>query len=148
MPLASARDHLVSWRRSKSPDAAERTTVYDRRSYPLATRLNGVVVPPPRPARLLDWCGGEERSQRETRLYALSRSWQATGMTQLCVIFDLDGTLCDTNAVDDDCYRQAAAATLAVPPSEIDWTSAPHITDSGIAHWLWERLRGRVPTPD
>jgi len=68
-------------------------------------------------------------------------------MTQLCVIFDIDGTLCDTNAVDDECYRRAAAAVLDLPTSQIDWTDAPHITDSGIARWLWERLRGRAPTP-
>ena len=68
-------------------------------------------------------------------------------MTQLCVIFDIDGTLCDTNGVDDECYRRAAATTLDVPTSQIDWTRAPHRTDSGIARWLWERLRGRAPTP-
>jgi len=57
------------------------------------------------------------RSQHQVLLTFLARQ---LGMTQLCVIFDLDGTLCDTNAVDDDCYRRAAAATLAVPPSGID----------------------------
>jgi phosphoglycolate phosphatase-like HAD superfamily hydrolase len=66
-------------------------------------------------------------------------------MAPLCVIFDIDGTLCDTNAVDDECYRQAVAAALDVPTSQIDWTGAPHQTDSGIARWLWERWRGRAP---
>lgn len=69
----------------------------------------------------------------------------ANSMTQLCVIFDIDGTLCDTSDVDDLCYRYAAAAALEVSPSEIDWTDAPHHTDSGIARWLWERFRGRAP---
>jgi phosphoglycolate phosphatase-like HAD superfamily hydrolase len=67
-------------------------------------------------------------------------------MTQLCVIFDIDGTLCDTSDVDDVCYRYAAAAALKVSPSEIDWTGAPHHTDSGIARWLWERFRARSPS--
>jgi phosphoglycolate phosphatase-like HAD superfamily hydrolase len=35
-------------------------------------------------------------------------------MRQLCVIFDLDGTLCDTSDVDDECYQMAAAAALGV----------------------------------
>lgn len=69
-------------------------------------------------------------------------------MTRLCMIFDIDGTLCDTNAVDDDCYREAAAVALDVAPAQIDWTDAPHMTDPGIARWLWNRLRARPPTPD
>lgn len=63
-----------------------------------------------------------------------------------CVIFDLDGTLCDTVDVDDACYRETAAAALQVPADDVDWRSAPHHTDSGIARWLWERFRSRPPT--
>jgi phosphoglycolate phosphatase-like HAD superfamily hydrolase len=62
------------------------------------------------------------------------------------VIFDLDGTLCDTVEIDDDCYRETAAAALQVPTGDIDWSGAPHHTDSGIARWLWERFRSRPPT--
>jgi phosphoglycolate phosphatase-like HAD superfamily hydrolase len=69
-------------------------------------------------------------------------------MTNPCVIFDIDGTLCDTIDVDDDCYRQAAGAALGVSAGQVDWTDAPHPTDSGIALWLWQRFRGRAPTPD
>jgi phosphoglycolate phosphatase-like HAD superfamily hydrolase len=67
-------------------------------------------------------------------------------MSQLCVIFDLDGTLCSTSEVDDECYRSAAAAALGVQAAEIDWIRADHITDSGIAHWLWNRFRSRPPS--
>lgn len=69
-------------------------------------------------------------------------------MTQPCLIFDLDGTLCDTTGVDDECYRAAAAAALNVPPAHIDWTGASHVTDAGIARWLWQRFRTRAPTPE
>lgn len=69
-------------------------------------------------------------------------------MTGLSVIFDLDGTLCDTAGVDDQCYRDAAAAALGVPPVQIDWTGAPHATDSCIVRWLWQRFRARDPTSE
>lgn len=69
-------------------------------------------------------------------------------MTRLCAIFDIDGTLCDTSAVDEECYRQAAAAVLEVPTTQVDWSCAPHWTDSGIARWLWERWCGRAPNPE
>jgi beta-phosphoglucomutase-like phosphatase (HAD superfamily) len=70
----------------------------------------------------------------------------AAPQTALCVLFDVDGTLCDTSLVDDLCYRQAAAAALQITPEEADWSHAPHRTDSGIARWLWQRYRNRPPT--
>ena len=54
-------------------------------------------------------------------------------------ILDIDGTLTDTTAVDDECFRQAMAYSLGIPSSVIDWTDAPHITDAGICDWLFER---------
>ena len=68
--------------------------------------------------------------------------------TRYTVLFDIDGTLTATNAVDDECYCQAIASALAVDASEVEWSGAPHVTDTGIAHWLWNRHRGRSPTPD
>jgi phosphoglycolate phosphatase-like HAD superfamily hydrolase len=52
------------------------------------------------------------------------------------VIFDVDGTLTDTYAVDNDCYRSAVADALDVPQGLIDWSGAAHVTDSGILSWL------------
>jgi phosphoglycolate phosphatase-like HAD superfamily hydrolase len=60
-------------------------------------------------------------------------------------VFDIDGTLTDTNEVDDFCFVQAAADILGVHASSIDWSSCPHITDSGILDWLFVRHRGRSP---
>lgn len=51
-------------------------------------------------------------------------------------IFDIDGTLTDTNGVDDDCYRAAVAAALEIDPGSYDWTQAAHITDAGIFQWI------------
>ena len=69
-------------------------------------------------------------------------------MVNFCVIFDIDGTLCDTNAVDDHCYRCAAAAALGIPAAQVDWTGVDEITDSAIARCLWLRHRTRAPNPD
>lgn len=60
-------------------------------------------------------------------------------------IFDIDGTLTDTNGVDDDCYRAAVADALDVDPGAYDWEQAAHITDAGIFEWVAGEL-GR-PTP-
>jgi hypothetical protein len=51
-------------------------------------------------------------------------------------IFDIDGTLTDTNGVDDDCYRAAVAGALRIDPGSYDWTKAAHITDAGIFQWV------------
>ncbi len=61
------------------------------------------------------------------------------------VIFDVDGTLTATNAVDDECYRRAVGEVLSCDIAPADWADAPHISDTGIAHWLWQRRLGRNP---
>lgn len=55
------------------------------------------------------------------------------------VVFDIDGTLTATNAVDDDCYRRAIAEALEMSADAIDWNDAPHMTDEGLLRWLAER---------
>ena len=52
------------------------------------------------------------------------------------VVFDIDGTLTDTNDVDDDCFRRAVADIFALTYASVDWSDAPHITDSSLARWL------------
>ncbi len=68
--------------------------------------------------------------------------------THDCILFDLDGTLCDTSDVDDCCYREAVATSLGIRADEVHWTDAPHRTDAGIAMWLWDKHRGRPPRPE
>jgi phosphoglycolate phosphatase-like HAD superfamily hydrolase len=55
---------------------------------------------------------------------------------QRLAVFDVDGTLTDTNAVDDECYLDAVSDVLGFARETLDWTDAPHITDSGILRWL------------
>lgn len=68
--------------------------------------------------------------------------------TRHIVLFDIDGTLTATSAVDDECYCEAIAAELCVDVADVEWSGAPHVTDTGIAHWLWQRHRNRPPAPD
>ena len=60
------------------------------------------------------------------------------------VVFDVDGTLTATNAVDDECYRRAIAEALEISAEGVDWSDAPHMTDEGLLQWIAER-HGRVP---
>jgi phosphoglycolate phosphatase-like HAD superfamily hydrolase len=63
-------------------------------------------------------------------------------------IFDIDGTLTDTNGVDDDCYRTTIAEALGVAESAIDWSGAAHVTDSEIFRWLCAAHRRSEPSAD
>src|SRR5262245_12558818 len=68
-------------------------------------------------------------------------------MADRLVIFDVDGTLCDTCDVDDVGFCEVAAEMLGVPVPPASWKAAPEITDAGILAWLWDRHLGRRPTP-
>jgi len=63
-------------------------------------------------------------------------------------IFDIDGTLTQTNRVDNDCFLEAMSRALELPAGSIDWTDAPNVTDTGILEWLFDRHRHRAPTKD
>jgi phosphoglycolate phosphatase-like HAD superfamily hydrolase len=67
-------------------------------------------------------------------------------MTARLIIFDIDGTLCDTFNVDDECFCEAAAELLNAPVALSSWEEAPHLTDAGIAEWLWHQYLKRSPT--
>jgi phosphoglycolate phosphatase-like HAD superfamily hydrolase len=61
-------------------------------------------------------------------------------------IFDIDGTLTDTSAVDDECFTRAVGDVLGLDAGAHDWSSAPHVTDAGLLRWLADRHRGRPPS--
>lgn len=65
-------------------------------------------------------------------------------------VFDIDGTLTDTTAVDEECYLLAVEATLGVPTRVVggEWTAYPEITDAGIAATLARRHLGRAIEAD
>lgn len=69
------------------------------------------------------------------------------GLVNPLVIFDVDGTLCDTLAVDDECFCATASNMLGVQVGSSSWEGSPHVTDSGILQWLWTSHLGRSPAP-
>jgi beta-phosphoglucomutase-like phosphatase (HAD superfamily) len=62
------------------------------------------------------------------------------------VVFDIDGTLTDTNSVDDECFRRAVAMVFGIDSEGVDWMAAPDVVDSTIATWLFSTHRGAVPS--
>ena len=61
------------------------------------------------------------------------------------VIFDVDGTLTDTNGVDDDCYLQAFEDALGITEISTEWENYPHTTDSAIALHVFQTKLDRAP---
>mgnify|MGYP001821087410 CR=1 FL=1 len=62
------------------------------------------------------------------------------------LIFDVDGTLTETNDLDARCFAQAVETLLGVPDIETDWDTYPHVTDSGIISEVLLQLKGRPGT--
>jgi phosphoglycolate phosphatase-like HAD superfamily hydrolase len=55
------------------------------------------------------------------------------------VVFDIDGTLTDTNVVDGECYWRAVCEVLGLSGDQPDWSDFHHVTDVGIASELCVR---------
>lgn len=60
-------------------------------------------------------------------------------------IFDVDGTLTDTNGVDNLCFARAFSEALGVPVEKADWQGTPHVTDSAVFEFLFEKRFARKP---
>ena len=60
------------------------------------------------------------------------------------VMFDIDGTLTQTNAADTSCYVRAICEVLKVEKIDSDWHNYQHVTDSGIATELLRRRNHRT----
>ena len=59
-------------------------------------------------------------------------------------VFDVDGTLTDTNEVDNECYLRAVGEILGLDAAELNWSRAPHVTDAALLHWLCVEYCGRA----
>jgi phosphoglycolate phosphatase-like HAD superfamily hydrolase len=60
-------------------------------------------------------------------------------------IFDIDGTLMQTMGVTDALFAKVVSEELGVRAISRDWSSYPHVTDSGILEHLFSSHRGRSP---
>ena len=60
------------------------------------------------------------------------------------VMFDIDGTLTQTNAADTSCYVRAVCEVLKLEEIDCDWHKYQHVTDSGIALELIHRHNNRT----
>jgi len=67
-------------------------------------------------------------------------------MTGPLVVFDVDGTLCDTCEVDEECYVRACGEWLGEEARRLEWSAAPHVTDQGILEWMSSTLLCRRPS--
>src|SRR3989442_12080081 len=63
-------------------------------------------------------------------------------------IFDIDGTLTETNAVDEICFVQAFADAHAITEINTNWMQYRCVTDSGIMFQIFHERFGRTPDDD
>ena len=62
------------------------------------------------------------------------------------VVFDIDGTLTQTNDADTDCFVRALKDCFALHDIETDWSGYTHSTDAGIMEELFQRHFKRNPS--
>ena len=60
-------------------------------------------------------------------------------------IFDIDGTLTETDHVDDICFVQALADAHGITGVSTDWAGYPHTTDSAILSYVFQEHLNRPP---
>ena len=60
-------------------------------------------------------------------------------------IFDIDGTLTNTNSVDNECFVKALAEACEITEIDTEWAAYPHTTDSGITQHVFQEKFGRSP---
>ncbi len=65
------------------------------------------------------------------------------------VVFDIDGTLTNTNLEDGECYWRAICELMGFSSEQPEWSVFRHVTDVGIASELCERhLRRELTSVD
>ncbi|WP_199322850.1 MULTISPECIES: HAD family hydrolase [Calothrix] len=62
------------------------------------------------------------------------------------VMFDIDGTLTESNHLDNESYLQALSEVFAVSEVSSDWTSYTHVTDACILKEVCQSKLSRIPT--
>jgi phosphoglycolate phosphatase-like HAD superfamily hydrolase len=62
------------------------------------------------------------------------------------VMFDIDGTLTESNDLDNESYLQALSEVFGFSEVSSDWTSYSHVTDACILREVCQLKLGRVPS--
>lgn len=62
------------------------------------------------------------------------------------IVFDIDGTLTQTNQVDDCCLLNAFAEERNWSLSKLAWSDFPHATDSCVFEEIFLKETGRKPS--
>jgi len=60
-------------------------------------------------------------------------------------IFDMDGTLTNTNKVDGECFARSLQLEFGVDITSLPWDEDTHITGSGITYWIFQQVFARYP---
>lgn len=63
------------------------------------------------------------------------------------IIFDIDGTLTETNSVDTLCFTEALSIFFDTTDFDTNWKNYRHVSDSGIVDEIALKLWGRTLTP-
>ena len=64
------------------------------------------------------------------------------------VMFDIDGTLTNTNDVDNTCFVKALSEVLGIEAVDTDWTTYKNVTDQGCLEEFVFRHLGRAATQE
>jgi phosphoglycolate phosphatase-like HAD superfamily hydrolase len=63
-------------------------------------------------------------------------------------IFDIDGTLTNTNHIDAQCYVRAVHIEFAIDVTGLNWADYTFVTDIGITDQMFQERFGRRPTEE
>lgn len=64
------------------------------------------------------------------------------------IIFDIDGTLTQTNDVDSKCFTRAIKETLGIKDLNTEWSDYQHSTDSGLLNEIYAFFLQKTPSDD
>ena len=62
------------------------------------------------------------------------------------IIFDLDGTLCQSYYSDDNSYLKALNQIIDIDVNYAYWKECPHLTDRAVLNYIFQKQHNRLPT--
>ncbi len=63
-------------------------------------------------------------------------------------IFDIDGTLTDTSAMDNRCFERALTELFGFGETADQWHECPHVSDSGLVQFIFQQQFNRLPNDE